>query len=110
MIIQMYYINLSKQPGEGEAVVGAPIFEDNFHDSVIGFIFDYKKDTNVAGMCLFNPKKIFEDDIPRCDFLYYEERVDYNEYLKKMYENNPDCREEWEEFFKEEIDNREEME
>lgn len=92
MKVQIYYVKLTKQP-KGDHIVGSPVFANNDSDDILGFIFDYNKKSKVAGVCFFEPMEMSGD----LDFmLYSEEDVNYKEYAEKMFENNPDCKNDWE--------------
>lgn len=89
MLVQVYYIKLTKPP-KGDPIVGGPVYKDNKSDELVGFMFDYHKKSKVAGICLFEPLELELDKI-----LYSEDKVNYKEYVEKMFKNNPACKDDW---------------
>lgn len=96
MKIQMYYIKMSAVPTMDKIIGGAVYggtktgYNDNDSNIITGFIFDYKKDTNVIGICLWEPIEFNTGEV-----LYYEEKVDYLTYFQKMLKAEPECAEFW---------------
>lgn len=85
----MYYIKMPDVPPT-DKVIGGAIYNNSNETIITGFIFDYKKDTNVIGICFWEPIEFDVNEV-----LYYEEKVDYLTYFQKMLKAEPECAEFW---------------
>jgi hypothetical protein len=91
MVAQLFYVKIGANDPIKKGV-GLPIsFQDK--KQIDGFIFDYKEDTRVCGICLFEPIELgFE-------VLYYEDKVKVPDYFQKMLTTNPKCKDFWNDKF-----------
>lgn len=93
----MYYMKLEHSITDEEVnyVIGSKVFKDDKSDIVEGFVFDYNRQNESVGICLWKPIDIGLLKIASEDILYFEEKVNYEEYFKKMINTNPNCISNW---------------